>query len=103
MVNATGCNFTFLRSPSHPKAILCMQVFTAQITPCSKRKYTLCSPVSTQNVAGAGPPAVLRDSQSEFCNNQATVCEEIPNGSEGPREGLLGCCVRKFTKICFCH
>ncbi len=34
-------------------------------TPCSKRKYTLCFPVSTQNVAGAGPQAVLRDSQSD--------------------------------------
>ncbi len=72
-------------------------------TPCSKRKYTLCFPVSTQNVPGAGRPAVLRDSQSEFPNNQATVCEEIPNGSKFLRESLLGCCVRKFTKICFCH
>ncbi len=72
-------------------------------TPCSKRKYTLCFPVRTQNVAGAGPPAVLRDSQSEFPNNQATVCEEIPNGSKVLRESLLGCCVRKFTKFCFCH
>ncbi len=73
------------------------------ITPCSKRKYTLCFPMSTQNVAGAGPPAVLRDSQSEFPNNQARVCEEIPNGSKVLRESSLGCCVRKFTKLCFCH
>ncbi len=58
-------------------------------TPCSKRKYTLCFPVSTQNVAGAAPPAVLRDSQSEFLNNQATVCEEILNGSKVLRESLL--------------
>ncbi len=72
-------------------------------TPCSKRKYTLCFPVSIQNVAGAGPPAVLRDSQSEFSNNQETGFEEIPNGSKVLRESLLGCCVRKFTKICFCH
>ncbi len=42
-------------------------------------------------------------SQSEFPNNQATVCEEIPNGSKVLRENLLECCVRKFTKICFCH
>ena len=46
---------------------------------CSKRKYTLCFPVSTQSVAGAGPPAVLRDSQLEIPNNQATVCEEMNN------------------------
>ena len=72
-------------------------------TPCSKRKYTLCFPVSTQNVARAGPPAVLRDSQSEFLNNQATVGEEIPNGSKVLRESLLGSCLRKFTKMCFCH
>ncbi len=78
-------------------------LFFITITPCSKRKYTLCFPMSTQNVAGAGPQAVLRDSQSEFPNNQATVCEEIPNGSKVLMEGLLGCCVRKFTKICFCH
>ena len=68
------------------------------ITPCSKRNYTLCFPVSTQNVAGAAPPAVLRDSQSEFLNNQATVGEEIPNGSKVLRESLLGSCVRKFTE-----
>ena len=74
-----------------------------QCTLCSKSKYTLCFPVSTQNVAGAGPPAVLRDSQSESPNNQATVCGEIPNGSKVLRESLPGCCVRKFTKICFCH
>ncbi len=72
-------------------------------TPCSKRKYTLCFPVSTQNVAGAGPPAVLMDSQSEFLNNHATFFEEIPNGSKVLRESLLGCCLRKFTKTCFCH
>ncbi len=59
--------------------------------------------MSTQNVAGAELPTVLRDSQSEFPNNQATVCEENPNGSKVPRESLLGCCLRKFTKICFCH
>ncbi len=59
--------------------------------------------MSTQNIAGVGPPAVLRDSQSEFPNNQATVCEEIPNGSKVLRECMLGCCVGKFTKICFCH
>ncbi len=59
--------------------------------------------MSTQNVAGAGHPAVLRDSQSQFPNNQATVCEEIPNGSKVLRESLLGRCLRKFTKICFCH
>ncbi len=72
-------------------------------TPCSKRKYTLCFPVSTQNVAGDGPLAVLRDSQSEFPNNQARVREEIPNRSKVLRESLLGCCVRKLTKIVFCH
>ncbi len=72
-------------------------------TPCSKRKYTLCFPVSTQNVAGAWPLAVLRDRQWGFPNNQARVCEEIPNGSKVLRESLLGCCVRKFTKIYFCH
>ncbi len=72
-------------------------------TPCFKRKYTLCFSVSTQNVAGAGPPAVLRDNQSEFPNNQATFCEEIPNDSKVRRESLLGCCMRNFTKIFFCH
>ncbi len=72
-------------------------------TPCSKRKYTLCFPVSTQNVAGAGPPANFGECQSEFPNNQATVCEEIPNGSKVLRESLLECCIRQFTKICFCH
>ncbi len=72
-------------------------------TPCSKRKYTLCFPVSTQNVAGAGRPAVLSDSQSEFPNNQAWVCEEIPNSFKVLRKSLLGCCVTKFTKISFCH
>ncbi len=59
--------------------------------------------MSTQNVAGAEPPADLTDSQSEFPNNQATVCEEIRNGSKVLRESWLGCRVRKFTKICFYH
>ncbi len=77
--------------------------FNFACTPCSKRKYTLCFPVSTQNVAGAGPSGVLRDSQSECPNNKTRVCEEIPNGSKVLRESSLGCCVRKFTKICFCH
>ncbi len=78
-------------------------VATITPTPCSKRKYTLCFPVNTQNVAGAGPQAVWRDSQSEFPNNHATVCEEIPNGSKVLRGSLLGWCVRRFTKICFRH
>ena len=55
-----------------------LQSIYAWYTPCSKRKYTLCSPVITQNVARAGTPAFFRESQSEFPNNQATVCEEIP-------------------------
>ncbi len=86
-----------------PPWVSCMQTSWVHRTPCSKRKYTLCFPGSTQNVAGSGPPAVLRDSQSEFSSNQARVCEEIPNGSKVLRESSLGCCVRKFTKICFCH
>ncbi len=77
--------------------------FSESGTSCSKRKYTLCFPVSTKNVSGAEHPAVLRDSQSDFPNNLATVCEVIPYGSKVLRESLLGCCVRKFTKICFCH
>ncbi len=72
-------------------------------TMLQKKVYTLFPSDYSKNVAGAGPPAVLRDSQSEFPNNQATVCEGIPNGSKVLRESLLGCCVRTFTKICFCH
>ncbi len=52
-----------------------------------KKVYTLF-PSEYSNVAGAGPPAILRESQSEFPNNQATVCEEIPNSSEVLRESL---------------
>ena len=43
------------------------------------------------------------DSPSEFCQNQSWVCEKIPSGSKVPRISLLGSCVGKFTKICFCH
>ncbi len=59
--------------------------------------------MSTQKVAGALPLVILRDSQSEFPNNKARVCEEIPNSSKVLRESLLGCRGRKFTKIYFCH
>ena len=72
-------------------------------TPYSKRKYTLCFLASTQTVSWVEPATSLRDSQSEFCNNQAWVCEKIPSGSKVPRTSLLGSCVGKFTKICFCH
>ncbi len=71
----------------------------SKIHPAPKESIHLDSKVSTQNVAGAVPPAVLRDSQSEFPNNQATVCEEIPNRSKVLKESLLGCCIQDLLDL----
>ncbi len=54
--------------------------------------------MSTQSVAGAGPPTVLRDSQSEFPNNQATICEEIPKWFQSSKGKFAGMLCKKVHK-----
>ena len=98
--------------PAVPRLVslfVCISFISANInnisytrnTPYSKRKYTLCFRVITQNVGWVEPATGYRDSQSVFCNNQVWVCEKIPSGSKVPRKGLLGGYVRKFTKSVF--
>ncbi len=77
------------------------QLYTGRIpvyTPYSKRKYTLRFLEHIQNVGGAGPTTGWRGSQSEFCNNQAWICDKIPSGSKVRGKSLLRSYVRKFTK-----